>query len=132
MRRRLSFGSASLAVILLGTTATAQQPAPSEPVSLGTSPSPAANQNPQTPNTSTTVKSESKPVKSRDRRRAANLYLQGSKLFKDEKFEPAMHDYEQAAALDPTNSRLLSRRSDRAEPRGNRSHSKGGQGPHAR
>ena len=104
MRRRLSFGSASLAVILLGTTATAQQPAPSEPVSLGTSPSPAANQNPQTPNTSTTVKSESKPVKSRDRRRAANLYLQGSKLFKDEKFEPALHDYEQAAALDPTNS----------------------------
>ncbi len=38
-----------------------------------------------------------------DRRRAARLYLGASKLFMDERFEEALHDYERAARLDPTN-----------------------------
>jgi Flp pilus assembly secretin CpaC len=42
--------------------------------------------------------------RSRDRRRAANLYLAASKLFLDRKFEEAMQGFEQAAALDPTNA----------------------------
>ena len=41
------------------------------------------------------------PARATDRRRAAKLYLASSKLFVDEKFEEAMHGYEQAAALDP-------------------------------
>ena len=41
------------------------------------------------------------PARSSDRRRAAKLYLASSKLFVEEKFEEAMHGYEQAAALDP-------------------------------
>jgi Flp pilus assembly secretin CpaC len=42
-------------------------------------------------------------VSSRDHRRAAKLFLEASKLFEKEQFEPAMHDYEQASALDPGN-----------------------------
>jgi len=42
-------------------------------------------------------------VRSSDRRRAAKLYLEASKLFASEQFEEAMHDYEQAARLDPSN-----------------------------
>jgi general secretion pathway protein D len=43
-----------------------------------------------------------KPVRPKDRRRAAKLYLAGSKLYAEGHFEPAMHDYETAAALDPS------------------------------
>jgi Flp pilus assembly secretin CpaC len=42
------------------------------------------------------------PAHRADRRRAAKLYLASSKLFVEEKFEEAMHGYEQAAALDPS------------------------------
>lgn len=38
-----------------------------------------------------------------DRRRAAKLFLDASKLFEKEQFDEAMHKYQQAAALDPTN-----------------------------
>ena len=38
-----------------------------------------------------------------DRRRAARLYLEASKLFEKEQFEEAMQKYKQAASLDPTN-----------------------------
>jgi len=44
-----------------------------------------------------------KPIRGKDRRRAVKLYLEGSKLFEQSKFEQAMHDYETAAALDPEN-----------------------------
>lgn len=104
MKRRSSFGAASLAVILLGTTATAQQSTPSQPDSPSTSATPPANQSPQASNAAATHNPDAKPVKTRDRQRAAKLYLEGSKLFEDGKFEPAMKDYKQAAALDPTNS----------------------------
>ena len=38
-----------------------------------------------------------------DRRRAAKLFLEASKLFEKEQFEEAMQKYQQAALLDPTN-----------------------------
>jgi general secretion pathway protein D len=42
-------------------------------------------------------------VRSKDRRRAAKLYLEGTKLFEDSQFERAMHDFETAESLDPSN-----------------------------
>jgi type II secretory pathway component GspD/PulD (secretin) len=39
-----------------------------------------------------------------DRRRAVKLFLSASKLFEDGKFEEAMHSYQQAAELDPSNT----------------------------
>ena len=38
-----------------------------------------------------------------DRRHAAQLYLDASKLFLDQHFEEAMQNYEQATKLDPSN-----------------------------
>jgi Flp pilus assembly secretin CpaC len=49
-------------------------------------------------------RSETAQPRSSDRRRAARLYLTASKLFLDRQFEEAMKDFEQAAALDPTNA----------------------------
>jgi general secretion pathway protein D len=49
---------------------------------------------------------EVKPAKqptTGERRRAAKIFLQSSKLFEKEQFEAAMQGYEKAAALDPTN-----------------------------
>jgi tetratricopeptide (TPR) repeat protein len=54
----------------------------------------------------TTAASDDKPArqpKNSDRRRAAKLFLAASKLFENEQFEPALIDYQQAVALDPTN-----------------------------
>ena len=104
MKKELSIGVAGLVAVLLGITSAAQQTAPPEPASPNTPAAASANQGSQPPAASTPDNSAAKPVKTRDRRRAAKLYLEGSKLFKEEKFEAAMHDYEQAAALDPTNS----------------------------
>ena len=39
-----------------------------------------------------------------DRRRAAKLFLEATKLFEKEKFEEAMRSFERAAALDPSNA----------------------------
>ena len=39
----------------------------------------------------------------RDRRRAAKLYLEASKLFMTGHFEEALKDYDEAAKLDPAN-----------------------------
>jgi len=41
------------------------------------------------------------PIRQRDRRRAAKLYVEASKLFEKSDFESAMRDYEAAAKLDP-------------------------------
>lgn len=54
--------------------------------------------------TDSTPAQKIKLPRSSDRRRAAKLYLQASKLFMAEKFEEAMRDYEKAAKLDPTNA----------------------------
>ena len=48
-------------------------------------------------------KKQEKPASERDRRHAAKLFIEATKLFEKEQFVPAMHDYEQAAALDPGN-----------------------------
>jgi Flp pilus assembly secretin CpaC len=42
--------------------------------------------------------------RTRDRRRAAKLYLAASKLFLDRQFEEAMKEFEQAATLDPAHA----------------------------
>jgi hypothetical protein len=42
-------------------------------------------------------------VSTKDRRRAAKLYLEAAKLFDKEQFEEAMEGYEQVAELDPSN-----------------------------
>ena len=39
----------------------------------------------------------------RDRRHAAKLFIDATKLFEKEQFDAAMHDYERAAMLDPAN-----------------------------
>lgn len=56
-------------------------------------------------NTSTIAPKDApaKPVRARDRRRAAKLYLEAGKQFKGEQFERAMQGFEKAAALDPGN-----------------------------
>ncbi|HEX4285882.1 MAG TPA: hypothetical protein VHZ28_12375 [Terracidiphilus sp.] len=54
--------------------------------------------------TQSTAKSEAyTPVRSKDRRRAAKLYLQGTRRFEKSDFEGAIEDYEAAASLDPNN-----------------------------
>ena len=42
-------------------------------------------------------------VRDRDRQRAAKLYLDSSRLFMNRQFEQAMHGFEKAAELDPSN-----------------------------
>lgn len=77
----------------------------------------AAAQTPQAPasiqatQSSTTVpqaqQAPSPPAKlpsSGERRRAAKLYLEGSKLYQNAKFEEALDRYREAAKLDPTNN----------------------------
>ena len=102
MKTTLQSGSA-IALLLLGMPAMCQQPAPDKPVA----PNPAAAATPgpgPNPHAVEGQSPEIKPVSTRDKRSAARLYLDGSKLFKQEKYEPAMRAYEQAAALDPSNS----------------------------
>ena len=42
-----------------------------------------------------------KKVSGKDRRRAAKLFIEATRLFEKQQFDAAMRDYEQAAALDP-------------------------------
>lgn len=42
-----------------------------------------------------------------DRRRAVKLFLDASKLFEKEQFEEALHEYQRAAALDPSNRNYI-------------------------
>lgn len=55
-----------------------------------------------TENAATTTPSKKHPTTSA-RRRAATLYVSASKLYESSQFEQALTDYQQAAALDPTN-----------------------------
>lgn len=50
-----------------------------------------------------TAAQDAKRPRSGDRRKAARLYLEASKLFLDSHFDQAMQEYEEAAQLDPTN-----------------------------
>lgn len=86
--------TALLAALLLPVASVAQEAAPA----------------PATPAVSTTTSSNTaltqapaKSIRTRDRRRAAKLYLSASKLFERGQFEQALEAYEQAAALAPDN-----------------------------
>jgi Flp pilus assembly secretin CpaC len=82
------------------------------PAAAGQSGTPASGQNSPLPagqTTSaaapnTTQAGDSAQPRARDRRRAAKLFLAASKLFLDRNFEASMTEFEQAAALDPTNA----------------------------
>ncbi len=76
-----------------GPVSTANQSAPASQTPAAAAPTPA----------SASAK-EAKPPPSRDRRRAAELYLSASKLFLNSQFEEALKEYEQAAARDPANA----------------------------
>ncbi len=69
---------------------------------------PGANQGTQTgAQVSGSPTNEAGPVHTvtgKDRRRAAKLYLEGTKLFEKEQFDDALRDYEEASALEPGNS----------------------------
>jgi tetratricopeptide (TPR) repeat protein len=84
-------------LLMAAMTAVAQ--APQAPASVqATQSSSIAPQVPQSP---------SQPVKlptSGERRRAAKLYLEGSKLYQNAHFEEALDRYREAARLDPTNN----------------------------
>ncbi len=51
-----------------------------------------------------TPKREEKRIPTRDRRRAAKLYLQASKLYENGKFETALTEFASASDLDPSNA----------------------------
>ena len=91
-----------LAVMVTGTSAALGAQEPASPPQGTAHPGPAAGVSQNAP--PTTAQSESiKTISDRDRRRAAKLFLEAGKLFEKEQYEPAMHDYEQASALDPAN-----------------------------
>jgi Flp pilus assembly secretin CpaC/tetratricopeptide (TPR) repeat protein len=65
--------------------------------------------NPLPPGQPSTVSSahdekQTKQPSGGERRRAIKLFLEATKLFEKEQFEEAMHSYEQAAKLDPSNA----------------------------
>jgi len=81
------------------------QVSPQAPAATGPAPAPAPAPDPapaKPPAASDKSKPEKLP-KNSDRRRAAKLFLDGSKLFEKEQFEAALADYKQAVDLDPTN-----------------------------
>jgi Flp pilus assembly secretin CpaC len=97
-----------LSLLLLAGALPAQTAAPAVPPGQSTA-APAGQSAPQGETTPATAPSatpdhESAQPRSSDRRRAAKLYLDASKLFLDRQFEEAMKGFEQAAALDPTNA----------------------------
>lgn len=67
-------------------------------------PAPVEQNAPASSASSTPHGETAKPVRSKDRRRAAKLYLEGTKLFEESQFEPAMQKYEAAASFDPSNN----------------------------
>lgn len=91
--------SLALSFLVLAASADAQQSLPAAPP---TPPMPAASQSARAAAGAEPPKgAPARTTSPKSRRRAAKLYLAGSKLFENSKFEAAMHDYEVAAALDP-------------------------------
>jgi Flp pilus assembly secretin CpaC len=95
---------AALALLLFAGTLLAQTA--SAPTTAGqTTPAPANQSLPSAaPAPDAGPANETAQPRSRDRRRAAKLYLDASKLFLASQFEEAMKEFERAATLDPTNS----------------------------
>ena len=95
-----------LAAMLLAVTsgaACAQQASPSAQDQASGTASPGASQQAAPSGAPAQADRHDKSISGRDRRRAAKLYLEASKLFQKEQFSEAMQDYKQAAALDPAN-----------------------------
>lgn len=88
---------ASVAAFLLGAGLKASGAAQTTPTPSG----PAQTSSAQA---ATAVSTDAARPRERDRRRAAKLYLEASKLFMDEKFEDALKDYSEVAKLDPANN----------------------------
>ena len=95
-----------LAAVLLATAAgsAAQQAVPPAQSQANAPASTAAEQGAQPAVAQSQSSAPRKPVSGKDRRRAAKLFLEGSRLFDKEQFDEAMRNYEQAAALDPENA----------------------------
>jgi general secretion pathway protein D len=80
--------------------------APAKTQAPAVAPAPASPPQPQVlpaEEQETTAAASTKEPRGSDRRKAARLYLEAGKLFLDGQFEQAQRDFEQAAALDPTN-----------------------------
>lgn len=94
------------AALLFAIFPCAAQPQAASPVPP-TQPAPSASSSTQIAPPATPPAKDSKPARkptSGDRRRAIKLFLEATRLFEKEKFEEAMQDYQQAAALDPSNA----------------------------
>jgi type II secretory pathway component GspD/PulD (secretin) len=98
-KRWTSFWTAALLLAVFPGAVEAQAVAPLAQSSTAQSPA----QSRASASRSTQSAVQTKPVRTSDRRRAAKLYLAGSKLFEKSLFEEAMHDYERAVALDSEN-----------------------------
>ncbi|MDE3188176.1 MAG: hypothetical protein KGM96_11750 [Acidobacteriota bacterium] len=99
--------SAWLAAMVLAVTAAAaaaQQPAQPAQAQPGVQAGAPAGANMQPAGAQAQSATPNKPVSGKNRRRAAKLFLQASKLFDQEQFDAAMGAFEQAAALDPNNA----------------------------
>jgi tetratricopeptide (TPR) repeat protein len=98
---------AIVAAFLLTSSACVAQTQTTPPAPTQSVPAQAAPPEPAKTNPATTPPAAAKDAKQptrTERRRAAKLFLDASKLFEKEQFEPAMDAYKQAAALDPTNN----------------------------
>lgn len=80
-------------------------PAQSSPAPAGQAAPPTAAPAATAPNPSAQEKNSNTNQQPRtsDRRRAVKLFLEASKLFEKEQFEEALHEYQRAVALDPSN-----------------------------
>lgn len=98
------FISSLIAACILSTAAAGVAQAPPAPAAQAQPPA-GGNGTVQAPAAASQapLKSPFRLPTSSDRRRAAKLYLAAATLYHDELFELALQDYQQAAALDPTN-----------------------------
>ena len=99
--------AAAIMLLFLNLEAQCQQVGSGGPespgVKIGSTPGVPAAQTPSA-NTQTAPGQPQQPASPRDRERGARLYLNGSRLFEEERYEEAMAAYQQASALDPSNS----------------------------
>jgi general secretion pathway protein D len=92
--------------MLLGMSAVAvaQQTAPSPPGQAHAATDAGKGENAAPGRAQVQSAEPSESASGRDQRRAARLFLEASKLFEKEQFDEAMRKYQQAAALDPSNT----------------------------
>ena len=88
---------------LVPSLASAQTPSPSQPAPAASLSLPTAASGLGLPSVPAASSEKAKLPRGSDRRRAAKLFMEASKLFMAEKFEESMRAYEKAAKLDPSN-----------------------------